>query len=465
MRISPRTLTSLLLLSSLALMAPAQAGSNSSFQEEKPKVEEKKPNLSEQAFKSMTPEEAFVEAAKQNKISILIFVRPGQSASDQMIGGTLKDKALLTWLKDNSIAVKQSLGENDEWIKRNVITDFPAISVRTANRRILDVVHGYKSAEELLVLFDTCIRTAKVNSRPEGEAAEDPYSWLAYGSYLFGSAGDPDEVGNAFLWCLDHANAKDPEFLKKHLNFLLRKLVQVAKISPNVEQGVYIRRDALHNKVVLGEASNFEAYALTRFGLFLRDMDDPMRAFNQIVPDTKHKQTLKSILMWSNLERMVAYRRYHDLLEHLPKPLPVFKARLAAIVAIEKGSTVQQESELPRPPGASAGDSKTKEPEIKPEVPLPGIVQTRAAVVQDAALFYECLAATGRLKQAEALMVLVTEFECSGRTYARFIERSNRLKNMDLSHAIASRGEERVPEDQIWHIKNMVIRGTRGVSR
>ncbi|MCP5023275.1 MAG: hypothetical protein GY930_16085 [bacterium] len=465
MRISSRTLTSLLILGPLAGMAPAQASSGNPFQEEKPKVEQKKEDLSKQAFKSMTPEEAFVEAAKRNKISILVFVRPGQSASDQMIEGSLKNETLLTWLKDNSIAVKQVFGENDEWIKRKGIRSFPAISVRTANRRILDVIHGYKTAEELLVLFDTCIRTARTNSRPEGEAAEDPYSWLAYGSYLFGSAGDPDEIGSALLWCLDHAHDKDPAFLERHLDFLLRKLAQVAKISPNVEQGLHQRRDALHNKVVSGDASNLEAYALSRFGLFLRDMDDAIRAFNQITPDTKHKQTLKSVLMWSNLERMVAYRRYPDLLEHLPDPLPVFKSRLAAIVAIEKGDAVEQKSDLPRPPGAGDQDSKTKEAKVKPEVPLPGIAQTRNAMVQDAAFFYECLAATGRLKDAEALMILVTDFECSGRCYARFIERANRLKTMELANAIAQRGKERVPEDQIWRIDNMVIRGSRGVRR
>ncbi len=462
MRVS---LPTLLVLGALALLAPAQAVPARSLQEEKPKAENKQEDLAKDAFWNLTPEEAFVEAAKQNKISILFFLRPDEAASERMLKTVLKDETLLRWLKDNSIAVKQIFGENDAWIKRKGINRFPAVSVRTANRRILDVIHGFRTAEEWVTLFDTSLRTANTNSKPEGEAAEDPYSWMAYGSYLFGSAGDPDEVGQAFLWCLDHASEKDPEFLKKHLNFLLRKLVQVAKIAPNVDQGLHLRRDALHNKVVSGKANHFEAYALTRFGVFLRDLDDPTRAFNQIVPDTDHKKTLKSVLMWSNLERMVAYRRYHDLLEHLPNPMPVFKARMAAVVALEKGVKIQQEPDIPRPPGATDEASKDKEQKIKPEAPLPGIVQTRHAMTQDAALFYECLIALNRADDAEALMILITDFEPTGHTYARFIERTNRLKKMDISNAVADRGAERVPEDQIWRIRNMVIRGTRGVNR
>ncbi len=458
-------LPTLLILGALALLTPAQAIPALSLQEEKPKAEDKQEDLAKDAFWNLTPEEAFVEAAKQNKISILFFLRPDEATSERMLNTVLTDETLQRWLKDNAIAIKQVFGENDAWIKRKGINRFPAVSIRTANRRILDVIHGFRSAEEWVTLFETAKKAANTNSKPEGDAAEDPYSWLAYGSYLFGSAGDPDEVGQAFLWCLDHASEKDPEFFRKHLNFLLRKLVQIAKIAPNVDQGLHLRRDALHNKVVAGKASPFEAYALSRFGVFLRDMDNATRAFNKIVPDTEHKKTLKSVLLWSNLERMVAYRRYHDLLEHIPNPLPIFKARMAAVVALEKGIKIKQEPDIPRPPGATEEPSKDEEPKIKPEAPLPGIVQTRPAMIQDAAFFYECLIALERMDDAEALMILITDFDPTGRTYARFIERTNRLRKMDISNAVAERGYERVPEDQIWRIRNMVIRGTRGVNR
>ena len=458
------TLSTLLVTCTVAILSGAQPA----FAQETPPVVEEKKDSIDDAFWAITPPEAFVEAAKQNKLSILIFLNPGEDTSDRMLNEALSDPVILKWLKTHSIAVKQLAGVHPGWIKRKGIRNFPTISIRTANRQIVDILHGYRTTGEWLVLLENAKRTASANTKPEGDAAEDPYSWLAYGSFLFGSAGDPDEIGNAFLWCLDHATEKDPEFLEKHLNFILRKLVQVAKITPNVKQGIYLRRNALHNKVITGESTAFEAYALSLFGMYLRDMDDAIRAFNQIKPDSKHKAQIKSILMWNNLERMVAFRRYADILEHLPDPQHAMERRMAAIVAIETGKDAQQTSDLPRPPGAQGAgteEGSDKAPKIQPETPLPGVLHTRSDMIVDASLLYECLLAIGKLEQAHNLMVKVTDFEPTGRCYAVFVERSNRLQLMELSHSVADRGAERVPEDEIWRIRNQVIRGTRGVKK
>ncbi|MDF1838883.1 MAG: hypothetical protein P1V35_13515, partial [Planctomycetota bacterium] len=206
-------------------------------------------------------------------------------------------------------------------------------------------------------------------------------------------------------------------------------------------------------------------YALSRFGIFLRDMDDPMRAFNQLKADTKHKATLKTILLWNNLERMVAYRRYDDILRHLPDPKSAIEARMAAIVIKEKGLEMELQSDLPRPPGATKPaptEADSEIPKIQPERQLPGVKQARIPMVLDSALLYECLLATGKEDKAHELMVMVTDFEPTGNTYAMFIERTNRLGKIKIRTALAERGSERVPEDEIWRITNMVIRGTRG---
>jgi hypothetical protein len=467
------TLFVLLAACTLALPTSALAANQTTSQEETPAVEppvvQKKPDSNE-SFWSITPKQAFLEAAKQNKLSILIFLNPGEVTSDRMINEALKDEALLKWIKENSIAIKEFAGQDSGWIKRKGINKFPTVSIRTPNRRILDIVHGYRSSKEWLVLFENAKRAANANTKPDGKAAKDPYSWMAYGSYLFGSAGDPDETGNAFLWCLDYAFETDTEFLEKHLNFLLRKLVQVGKITPNINQSVALRRDVLHGKVVSGEASMFEAYALSQFGVFLRDMDDPIRAFNQIEADTEHKYALKSILMWNNLERMVAYRRYADILTHLPNPLQAMNARMAAIEILEEGidpKPTPETSDIPRPPGAETpaateGEGDAKAPKVIPEAPMPGVDHARHAMAIDASLLFECLVAIDRVDDAKALMVKVTEFEPTGRAYGMFIERASRLKQKGLVQEIADRGTERVPEDQIWIIRNKVVRGTRG---
>ncbi|MFT5058958.1 MAG: hypothetical protein ACI89E_001740, partial [Planctomycetota bacterium] len=94
---------------------------------------------------------------------------------------------------------------------------------------------------------------------------------------------------------------------------------------------------------------------------------------------------------------------------------------------------------------------------------LPGVRQTRRAMIIDASLLFECLVAIDKIDEAKVLMVKVTDFEPTGKTYSFFIERASRLKNKELIQEIADRGIERVPEDQIWIINNQVIRGTRGV--
>lgn len=464
MRISTLPLIALFATCGLALPALASSPVRPDVQEETPAQEEAGQDQVK-AYWDLTPKEAFIEAAQQNKLSILIFLNPGEPGSDRMMRETMEDESFKKWLAENSIAVKEVAGSDSGWIKRKGIRHFPTVSIRNSSRRIVDIIHGDRTTEEWMLLLETAKRAASANTKPEGEAANDPYSWLAYGSYLFGSAGDPNEVGMAFLWCLDNSPKLDPEFYEKHLNFMLRKVVQVAKIAPNIKQGIHTRRNALHSRVVAGDCTPFDAYALSRYGMFLRDMDGSTRAFNQIKPDTKHKTLLKSILMWNNLERMVAYRRYEDILGHVPDPMQAIKARMAAIEAKNKEADAEVVSDLPRPPGVDTPAPKEdgdQEPKIKPEVPMPGVKLNNEDMAFDAALLYECLLAVRKEEDAHALMVAVTDFSPTGSTYAMFIERTNRLQRMDLGQATADRGVERVPEDQIWRIRNMIIRGTRG---
>ncbi|MCA9001914.1 MAG: hypothetical protein KDB61_08325, partial [Planctomycetes bacterium] len=207
-----------------------------------------------------------------------------------------------------------------------------------------------------------------------------------------------------------------------------------------------------------GECSLFDAHALFQFGVYLRDLDDPIRAYKEIKVDNEHKRTLKTILLWGSLERMVAYREYKDVLGFLPDPTTALAARIEAIKAREKGAEILVSDDLPSPSDLKE-EEEEEAPKVQPEPPLPGIHQTRARLIIDAANMYECLLALEKPKEAKALMEMVTDFESTGESYAMFIEHANRLRLLDLAQSLADRGCALVPEDQIPIIQSMLLRG------
>ncbi|HPF15365.1 MAG: hypothetical protein H6830_03815 [Planctomycetes bacterium] len=423
-------------------------------------------------FRSIPLREAYDEAAKTKKLSVVVYLQPNDEASEEFLADMLADKALCEWLRVETVAIQQWADRDREELQRRGITKFPGVEMRAADMRVLDSIEGRVPAAELLTLLKAAKRSESANEKPTGVAAEDPYSWMAYGNNLQGRGGDPVEVADAYFWCLDHGNRADPEFLAQNLDFLLRRLIFLKKFQTEIETNLRMRRDAVHRQVVAGKAKDFDAYMLVRMDQYLRDIDDPVRAFRNLKSEDPRKQSLRQVILWNDLESLVAFRHYPDVLDCVPDPKAAMAARIVAIEASKKGlAPAPSSQDMPRPPGVGpakelAGNTdpaKSEDgiPKVAPERPIPGVRLVPDAMSLDGAFLYECLLAEKRLDDAKALMEMVTDYVPTGKAYSYFVERANRLEKYDVAIDVAKRGFERVPEGDVARIQATLKRGMR----
>ncbi|MEZ5974249.1 MAG: hypothetical protein R3E96_05250 [Planctomycetota bacterium] len=109
---------------------------------------------------------------------------------------------------------------------------------------------------------------------------------------------------------------------------------------------------------------------------------------------------------------------------------------------------------MPRPPGVEPEeDAETdgpKLPKVPPAIPLPGVRTDADGIAYDAALLFEVLVTQGRGTQANALMVMVTDYVPTADVYG--YHRARTAQALELAQTIADRGTERVPEADVAKI-------------
>ena len=425
------------------------------------------------AIRDLKPEQAWELAASEQKMSI-VFCLSKEKDSVRFERETLADPKVQAWLRRHTIStrVRQANVGEKTWLDRFGINSFPTAILRAPDARMLDTMMGFQGPDEFLRLLENMQRAISVTEKPTGEAAKDPYTWLAYGNYLAGRGIRPEESAEALFWCYDEGPKYDKEFLPNNLDFLLRRMTHLSHFSEEVKEGVRARRDALHNRVLSLEATEFDAHVLSRFGLWMRDQDDPMRAFRRLPKDNPKAQVLREALLWNNLERLVAYRHYDEILACIAKPQEAIASRFLAIeIQSKRDQPVQVDSDMPRPPGVAdetpeSKESKTERPEDRwpktaPARPIPGVSMDPEDACYDAALLFESLLSMGRGTEAQALMEMATDYQPNSTVYGFFIQKACRVEAYTLAEEIANRGYERVPEREIPRVQGMLRRGKR----
>ncbi|MEZ6004187.1 MAG: hypothetical protein R3F33_08360 [Planctomycetota bacterium] len=406
-------------------------------------------------FLALTPEQALVEAAKTKRLTVMVFVHPSEKPSQLFEAAAMKDRATLQWLKDNAIAIHESAEDPNGWIQKHGIRDLPSVDVRSSDGRMLERIIGNVTPAELLNRLQGAQRAQNTTEEPTGSAAEDPLSWLAYAHNLMARGATADEAAKAFFWCLDNGEAKMPGFLEANLSTILQRLIRLKRFSKEVETTLRLHRDRLHDRVTSGEGTVFDSHALALYGQYMRDLDDPTRACRQLKPTTAQAKLNRQVLLWNVLEYAIAYRSYDLALEVFPDPNTEIARRLVALEIARKGSA-QGTTSMPRPPGVEPEeDAETdgpKLPKVPPAIPLPGVRTDADGIAYDAALLFEVLVTQGRGTQANALMVMVTDYVPTADVYGYFIERAHRVQALELAQTIADRGTERVPEADVAKI-------------
>lgn len=364
----------------------------------------------DEAFSDLTVEDALARAEKEDRLVLLFFDNPGSPEARRMLTGTFTDANVIAWIRDHAIAVKIASDDLRNHAKYSV-SRFPTTLLLDAQRKLLLQLQDHRDATQLLVAVNSVMLGLRDVARPDGDQAENPMAWMAWGNHLFNNdPGRADEALEAYLWALDRGDEFLPGFRDMHLEFLLERIAYLKPHTPDAVQALWDRRAALRAKILGADAEPHDLDEYLRFSYWLRDEDDSLTLFEELAElDTERGAQMYDLIVRSELKRIVAWRHYEAVLEVEPDPKGHLEARVAAY---EK----------------AAEESGTPDAE------------DRKAIVDDAADYFECLLGTGKGADAMELATVIAEKFTSGRTYRAFIERTNRLEFFKLSERLGEAG-------------------------
>lgn len=359
-------------------------------------------------FLDLSVQDAAARAEREQRLVVLYFHKPVEASCRRMLSQTWPDEHVRKWVEENAVAVR--IGDDDlRAIGRFNVGNWPMTLFCQSDLKVIHRMGGFLEPADFLVEANTAILGTGQVEKPEGEAAQNPMAWLAWGNWLFANAPDRTaDILEAYLWCLDEGEEHQPGFRERHFEFLCERIAFLKAHTSQAVDALTSRRNAKRSELLAGVGGPRDALELVRFNFWLRDELDNLAVFDDLAAhEGEQHRALSAEILRLDLQRIVAWRRYDEVLRLVPDPLTVVASRFRELEEHSEGT-------------------------------LP--VQERARVVDDAVDYYETLLAKGRGADARKMLELVAGKVPTGRVYCSFMERSSRLELYELSVKTAEMG-------------------------
>lgn len=359
----------------------------------------------DEPFVDLSLQDASARAEKSDRLLVVYFHRDDEPECRRMVEQTFADEKVRQWIDEYAIAVQ--FGDQDTTaIRRFNVRHYPLTMVMRPNFSLLHRARSFQGPADFLVAADLALLATRVATKPEGDDLNNPSAWLAWANWLFANHPDKSEdCLEAYLWCLDGDEKHEPGFRDKHFEFICQRVALLKTYTPQAGIELAMRRNDLVDLMMAGTHGERTVWEVWRYNFWVRDDIANLQIFDALKDQGPKQREARLALMRFTLDLVVAHERYEDVLALVPDSLAEIDARLTDLAREE----------------------------------VPSIV-VRADIVSDAVCFYECLLHDGRGADAKQLLERVTDAVKTGRAYAAFIERSNRLAFYQLSLQTADKG-------------------------
>ncbi len=378
------------------------------------------PTIASQAdspFLPLKSQDAFARAEAEG-LPVLIWFSDPELPTCRRMKRIFHEKQLFDWIKKNTICIQLHPREEAKLASHYGAQAPPCSLLIGSNRTLIERLDGAVNADKFLSTFELALTGLRAAALPEGEAANDPYAWLAWANHLFTLGTKPEDCLEAYMWVLDNAEKTNPGLRARSLEFILKRIAYLKLGTELATPRLLQRRADLQRRILAGEAGANEIFELTRFNFWLRQEIATTQFFAQLSNDSAAHRAIRQTLILHDLEQIVAWRHYAVVQELVPDPKQEILKRLAALKASQEDL------------------------ESSPPLLTYGLTDTRSRVVADAAHHYEVLLASGLGAQASQLLEAVATRVNTGRVYVAFMTKSNRLELYVLSTSTGEAGLE-----------------------
>ncbi|MDG1050200.1 MAG: hypothetical protein P8M11_01620 [Planctomycetota bacterium] len=398
-----------------------------SLQVETPRQEDETPALVELDFES-----AVSRAERMEKFLVILWVKgPDSPAGTRFREAIFGDKGVQQWIDENAVAVRIDAELDKDGARRNPLRRYPCVD-------ILDFVRGGRvgritvedsSADFLATVYGATAESASVE-KPEGEAAKEPFRWLAWANTRFRAVepqGRKDAV-NGYTWCLRRADDFRPGFRNRYLEFLLERISSAKMQAPEAVDILKAEAGLLAEQLRAGTGTRQTAYDLVRVNNWRRKELETRDFFIELGGRGPMQDKARRWLLPAAAPVLGRYQQYDEILAEVrDEATVIFASRIASLNAASGKAPIPTE-------GGDAAPVKIVEP-------LPySVPDSRMQIIEQASWVYEALLAGGRGSDARELFELMVGAYPVSKTFGLFMERALRLELWQLTAEIGDIG-------------------------
>jgi len=400
-------------------------------------------------------EKAVSLAREDERFALVVWAQRDRDDPAAPLAGILDDAEVRRWITERGVLSYVDVRQNNDAAARNGVRtiEIPCLDIVRADGLRVDRLRRGATATDFLA---TVIGYSSVEpvERPEGEAAREPFRWLAWGNQRF-NAIDADagpDATEAYRWLLTSAEAYRPGFRARFLEFLINRLNQNRPRHDGAAQTLVHELNSLRSLIVSGDATRRDVYEYTRFAHWLRQEADLATLFVELGEDAGEGRApgraRARLWLLDAAAPMLARAREHAAIGDLlgDDPGSYFRRRIAALPADATDA-----------PDAGA-DGADAEPEAPAPAPDPGpdpdfaplehaIPDSASEIHEDAGWVYYALLDAGRGADAAAVLRDVARALPGVGVYAACANRAVELGALDEAERVIAEGRADVGED------------------
>jgi hypothetical protein len=370
-------------------------------------------------FHALSLADALSRAENERKLLMVFWSSVSMPDAAKMRTTTFRDPLLADWVARNAIAVEVDGPSDPTAAAAYRIRAYPSVDLFDAVLGLgVERLEGYASADDLLGAFSGALVGGAAAPKPDGEALEDPYAWLAYANSMWRRGKDSaHEAARAYGWVLRNADTYRPGFRARYFEFLLRR---IAYLKPTAREAfeVLLAERAVVESQVAGDAVDARTvHELVRLDWWLRQQSKTRETFQMLAGRGGKAELARQLLFRHVIDDLGRYQLFDDILTGLGETsgAAYFTRRIATI-----------DTNVAR----QAQGERLREEEL----------DNRGDAVLAATWIYEALLAAGRGKDAKELVGALAELAPTGRAFALLVERALRQGLPDVALEVGTRG-------------------------
>ncbi len=387
------------------------------------------PPAQDSLFQSVDFNGACALAKEQKKLLMVYWWQTQEERCAKMDAITWKNPEVRAWVTATVVAVAIEGEKHLDVSQRWRINFFPTTTFHSPDGQLIDKIAGFYAPDVFLSLA----KGSLLGRAPDGEihkpadaTAEDPLAWLAYANATFGKNDLVEETVSAYIWLLDHAEAKSPGFLDQYLDLVVKRLIYASEVSPRARESVLKRRDEMRALALEGKLPDAAIRWILRYNFWLNEEEKDLELYSELADRGERQEQYRRLLFEEVLVDLVAWKRYDevvagggDMVGTMHTRFEDYKKRLKA--AVDAGQLTNTET-------------------------LAEFEDLREGLDADTCDYYETLLAMGKGEDAEKLgEEYVTLFPTSN-AYAGLMLRAGRLELKTVAKQLAERGAKAVPD-------------------